>query len=93
MKNKVEDVKDVMIDNIEKILDRGEKLDHLTQTTDDIVDQAQQFSRGTRKLKNNMWARYIILIIILIFVIVAIILVIILIVIFAVCGVNLKCGQ
>lgn len=93
LRNKVDEVKDVMIDNIEKVLDRGEKLDHLTQATEDIEASAQFFQRGTRKLKNNMIMRYVVLVIILIFLVVAVLIVLALIIMFAACGITFeRCG-
>jgi vesicle-associated membrane protein 7 len=75
LQNKLDDVKDVMIDNIEKILERGDKLDNLQQATDDIADSANDFRRGTGKIKRNMCCNYIILIVVLIFIILAIIII------------------
>jgi hypothetical protein len=72
---KFDNIKDVMIDNIDKILERGENLENLQQATDDLQDSAGYFRKGTAKVKRAMCTRWVILTIILIVVILAIILI------------------
>lgn len=71
-------VKDVMIENIEQVLKRGEKIDEVLSKTDQMRDAAQTFRIGSRKVKWAMWSKNVKLIVILIAVIAAIIFVIIL---------------
>ncbi|KAL0484076.1 vesicle-associated membrane protein [Acrasis kona] len=73
LQNKMDDLKGVMVDNFDKILDRGDKLEMLQQSTDDIVDGSIEFRRNTGKVKRNMCCNYIILVLVLIFIILAII--------------------
>lgn len=73
LQTKIDDVKDVMIDNIDKILERGEKLETLVESTDQLADGAKQFRSGTRKVKNRMCFKYIIIVVALILVILAVI--------------------
>jgi vesicle-associated membrane protein 7 len=75
-KGKVAEVKDVMIDNIEKVLDRGEKIDLLVHKTEDLSESAHNFRYKSKKLKNTMWWRNFKLILLLVFIIVAILAVI-----------------
>ncbi|KAL0490066.1 vesicle-associated membrane protein 7 [Acrasis kona] len=69
---KIDDTKDVMIKNMDEILDRGEKLDTLMNTTDDLATGATEFRRGTQQVKTAMIKRYIVLIIVLIVIILAV---------------------
>lgn len=47
----VDDVKEVMLDNLDKILTRGEKLEDIDRKTDDLRDQSNLFNRQAKKLK------------------------------------------
>ncbi|KAG2482833.1 hypothetical protein HYH03_018270 [Edaphochlamys debaryana] len=55
VQKKVNEVKDVMVENIEKVLERGEKIELLVDKTDDLRNQAEQFQRKGRQLRNKMW--------------------------------------
>jgi hypothetical protein len=72
MQNKIEDVKGTMIDNIEKILDRGETLDSLLLRTEELKDSSSDFKKGSAKVKMGMRMRLVIIIIILIVTVVSI---------------------
>lgn len=58
-----------MIDNIDKILDRGEKLDNLVAATEDMSDTANDFRRKAKKVKTAMCLRHCQLIMLLVFII------------------------
>ena len=51
---RVEEVKGVMSDNIEKVLARGERLDALVDKTDGLALEADRFVRGGRALRRRM---------------------------------------
>ena len=51
----VNDVKDVMMENIEKVLERGEKIELLVDKTDALQNQAEQFQRKGKQLRRAMW--------------------------------------
>jgi vesicle-associated membrane protein 72 len=55
VQKKVNEVKDVMIENIEKVRERGEKLDVLNEKADDLNSQADIFKSRGRALRNKMW--------------------------------------
>jgi len=56
--SKLEDVKNIMVENIEKILERGEKLELLVDKTDKLQQQAFKFEKSSKRLKNVMfWNR------------------------------------
>lgn len=82
VKGQINEVKDIMIDNIDKVLARGEKIDILVNRTGDLVESAELYKTKSKKLKNNMLKRNII--------IVSVIAIIILIVIFLI--IWFSCG-
>eukprot|EP00758_Cryptobia_borreli_P010894 Tbor_TRINITY_DN5611_c0_g2::TRINITY_DN5611_c0_g2_i1::g.9078::m.9078/K08515/VAMP7; vesicle-associated membrane protein 7 len=93
IKTDIAQVKEVMIDNIEKILERGEKIDTLVDKTESLHFQAQRFETNARTLKWNMWKKRIIITAVVIIVIFFVLFIIVLVG----CskdGVNFKkCGQ
>ena len=70
--SKIDEVKNVMVQNIEMILERGEKLELLVDKTEDLNQQAFKFQRSAKQLKSAMiWRR--VKLALLIFVVVALI--------------------
>lgn len=55
VKNQIEDVKGVMVENIEKVLERGEKIELLVDKTDRLNQQAFRFESSSRNLRRAMW--------------------------------------
>lgn len=56
--NKLDDVKNVMVQNIEMVLERGEKLELLVDKTDKLQNQAFKFEKSSKRLKEAMfWKR------------------------------------
>mmetsp|Transcript_71926 Transcript_71926/g.192067 ORF Transcript_71926/g.192067 Transcript_71926/m.192067 type:complete len:156 (-) Transcript_71926:160-627(-) len=55
LKGDIEDVKQVMADNIERILERGEKIELLVDKTNDLQEQAVRFKRSGSELRSRMW--------------------------------------
>ncbi|BBN16565.1 vesicle-associated membrane protein 7 [Marchantia polymorpha subsp. ruderalis] len=55
IKAQVSEVKGIMMDNIEKVLDRGEKIEVLVDKTDNLRTQADNFQRQGRQLRRKMW--------------------------------------
>ncbi|KDO19185.1 hypothetical protein SPRG_14796 [Saprolegnia parasitica CBS 223.65] len=53
----LDDVKDTMVENIEKVLGRGEKFELLVDRTDQLSQQSFVFNRKSRKLRKVMWWR------------------------------------
>lgn len=73
LNEKIDEVKGVMIENIDKLIDRGEKLEKLVDDTDKIAEDANTFKNTAKKVKNRMLFRLIFLIVLLIFVVLGII--------------------
>lgn len=55
VKNQIEDVKGVMVENIEKVLERGEKIELLVDKTDRLNQAAFKFESSSRDLRRAMW--------------------------------------
>ena len=55
VKSHIEDVKGVMVQNIEKVLERGEKIELLVDKTDRLNQQAYRFEASSRNLRRSMW--------------------------------------
>ncbi|KAL7409456.1 synaptobrevin-domain-containing protein [Mrakia frigida] len=50
-------VKDIMVNNIDAILSRGERIELLVDKTDTMAGQAWAFRRGARGVRRQMWWR------------------------------------
>ena len=44
-----------MRDNINKVSERGARLDHLQDQTDNLAQSAQSFRRGANQVRKKMW--------------------------------------
>ncbi|KAD5960438.1 hypothetical protein E3N88_11910 [Mikania micrantha] len=55
VKAQVSEVKGVMMENIEKVLDRGEKIELLVDKSDNLRNQAQDFKKQGTKIMRKMW--------------------------------------
>ncbi|KAI4384084.1 hypothetical protein MLD38_009851 [Melastoma candidum] len=55
LKAQITEVKGIMMDNVEKVLDRGERIELLVNKTDDLQFQADFFQRQGRQLRRKMW--------------------------------------
>ncbi|KAJ1449410.1 synaptobrevin-domain-containing protein [Pelagophyceae sp. CCMP2097] len=51
---KIEETKDVMVDNIDRILERGEKIELLVDKAEHMSQQAFRFERSAKSLKRAM---------------------------------------
>ncbi|XP_044460839.1 vesicle-associated membrane protein 727-like [Mangifera indica] len=55
LKAQITEVKGIMMDNIEKVLDRGERIELLVDKTENLQFQADSFQRHGRQLRRKMW--------------------------------------
>ncbi|KAG2439573.1 hypothetical protein HXX76_004925 [Chlamydomonas incerta] len=55
VKGELQEVKHIMIENIEKVLERGERLDLLVDKTEGLQQVSLAFRREARRLKHTMW--------------------------------------
>eukprot|EP00030_Apusomonadida_sp_AF-17_P000774 a176328_409.p1 GENE.a176328_409~~a176328_409.p1 ORF type:complete len:237 (-),score=97.20 a176328_409:78-749(-) len=51
----IADVKGIMVENIEKVLQRGERIELLVEKTDTLNAQAATFKKKSTQLKRAMW--------------------------------------
>eukprot|EP00056_Hartaetosiga_gracilis_P016158 m.4110 g.4110 ORF g.4110 m.4110 type:complete len:232 (+) comp3809_c0_seq1:130-825(+) len=51
----VQEVKNVMIENIDKVLERSEKIDLLVDKAEDLKDGANRFQKKSTHLRKQMW--------------------------------------
>jgi len=65
-------VKDVMVHNIEKVLERGERMELLVDKTDSLNQQAFQFKKKSTQLKRAMWWKNTKLMLLLVFIVLAV---------------------
>ncbi|KAJ8606759.1 hypothetical protein CTAYLR_009571, partial [Chrysophaeum taylorii] len=57
VKTQLDDVKNVMVENIEKVLERGEKIELLVDKTDRLNQQAFKFEKTSRQLRTAIFWR------------------------------------
>ncbi|XP_039046266.1 vesicle-associated membrane protein 722-like [Hibiscus syriacus] len=82
VKAQVSEVKGVMIENIEKVLDRGGKIDILVDKTEDLRSQAQDFRQQGTRMRRKMWWQNMKVKLIVLGILIALILIIVL----SICG-------
>jgi len=73
VQDEINQVKDVMIKNIDKVLERGEKIELLVDKTEVLDQHAFKFKKQSRNLKNKLWWKNIKLWILIIVILAAII--------------------
>jgi len=76
VQEEISQVKDVMIKNIDKVLERGEKIELLVDRTEVLDQHAFKFKKSSTKLKNTMWWKNMKLCILIIVFVIAVIYVI-----------------
>ena len=54
IKNQIQEIQNIMVMNIDKVIQRGERIDILVGKTDDLVVHAAEFKKKTHQLKNAM---------------------------------------
>eukprot|EP01064_Diplonema_japonicum_P004782 TRINITY_DN13133_c2_g1_i1.p1 TRINITY_DN13133_c2_g1~~TRINITY_DN13133_c2_g1_i1.p1 ORF type:complete len:241 (+),score=74.31 TRINITY_DN13133_c2_g1_i1:59-724(+) len=79
IQQQIEEVKDIMVKNIDSVIERGDKIDNLVEKSTELDAEAGQFRKQAKTLKNKMWWRNIRLIIGIVFLVIVIIMVILMI--------------
>lgn len=54
-KHQLEETKQIMVENIEKILNRSEKIDILVRQTESLDQQSVQFHKSSKSLSHRIW--------------------------------------
>ncbi|KAK9989246.1 hypothetical protein SO802_029485 [Lithocarpus litseifolius] len=88
VKAQVSEVKGVMMENIEKVLDRGEKIELLVDKTENLHQQAQDFRTSGTKIRRKMWLQNMKIKLIVLGILIALILIIVL----SICH-GFNCGK
>ncbi|KAE8674203.1 VAMP722 protein [Hibiscus syriacus] len=88
VKAQVSEVKGVMMENIEKVLDRGEKIELLVDKTENLHHQAQDFRSTGTKIRRKMWLQNMKIKLIVLGILIALILIIVL----SICH-GFNCGK
>ncbi|CBZ53308.1 hypothetical protein NCLIV_030950 [Neospora caninum Liverpool] len=57
LRMQIDGIHNVLIDNIDKILQRGERIDILVDQSERLNQESMQFRRQARRLKNALWWR------------------------------------
>ncbi|CAN6545146.1 hypothetical protein ACFX13_036297 [Malus domestica] len=78
VKAQVSEVKGVMMENIEKVLDRGEKIELLVDKTENLRSQAQDFRQQGTQMRRKMWFQNMKIKLIVLGILIALILIIVL---------------
>uniref|UniRef100_F6YR57 Vesicle-associated membrane protein 8 n=1 Tax=Equus caballus TaxID=9796 RepID=F6YR57_HORSE len=76
LRSEVEGVKNIMTQNVERILARGENLDHLRNKTEDLEATSEHFKTTSQKVARKFWwknVKMIVLICVIVFIIVLLI--------------------
>eukprot|EP00478_Filoreta_tenera_P001358 GABV01001379.1.p1 GENE.GABV01001379.1~~GABV01001379.1.p1 ORF type:complete len:239 (+),score=93.91 GABV01001379.1:138-854(+) len=89
VKDEVDAVKGIMINNIESVLERGEKIELLVDKSEKLEGDARRFKKSARRFKNHMWWQNV-KVMLLIFIIVALAIYFILAMF---CGFDVSCGS
>merc|ERR1719389_509110 len=55
VKQQIEDTRQIMSQNIDKVLERGEKLEDVMDKSEKMKDTADQFRKKGRELRRKMW--------------------------------------
>ncbi|KAK5871722.1 hypothetical protein PBY51_004584 [Eleginops maclovinus] len=78
LKDQVDGVKDIMTQNVDRILARGERLDDLMGKSEDLQQGAQHFKQTSVKVARTYWWKNVKLVVVIVVVVLIIVLIIIL---------------
>ncbi|XP_062201723.1 vesicle-associated membrane protein 721-like [Phragmites australis] len=78
VKAQVSEVKGIMMENIDKVIDRGQQIDGLVTRTEQLHDQAADFRQQGTRVRRKMWFQNMKMKLIVLGIVVALILIIIL---------------
>lgn len=70
VQNEIDNVRDIMTENIERVLERGERIDLLVDKTDRLGGSAREFRVRSKGLRRQMWWKNVKLMVLLIVVVI-----------------------
>lgn len=77
LKDQVDGVKNIMTQNVDRILARGERLDDLMGKSEDLQAGAQHFKQTSHKVARSYWWKNVKMVVIIIVVVIIVVLIII----------------
>eukprot|EP00301_Raphidiophrys_heterophryoidea_P000357 c10179_g1_i1.p1 GENE.c10179_g1_i1~~c10179_g1_i1.p1 ORF type:complete len:251 (+),score=71.39 c10179_g1_i1:103-753(+) len=86
VKEEIDEVKGIMVSNIEKVMDRGEKIDLLVGKTENLNQQAFRFKKESKSLHRALWLKNIKMNMLIFLLVIVILMAIVM----GVCGVTFK---
>ncbi|KAK9522289.1 hypothetical protein VZT92_018764 [Zoarces viviparus] len=78
LKDQVDGVKDIMTQNVDRILARGERLDDLMGKSEDLQAGAQHFKQTSQKVARVYWWKNVKLVVVIVVVVLIVVLIIVL---------------
>lgn len=78
LKDQVDGVKNIMTQNVDRILARGERLDDLMGKSEDLQAGAQHFKQTSQKVARSYWWKNVKMVVVIVVVVLIIVLIIIL---------------
>ncbi|XP_019949591.1 vesicle-associated membrane protein 8 [Paralichthys olivaceus] len=78
LKDQVDGVKNIMTQNVDRILARGERLDDLMGKSEDLQAGAQHFKQTSHKVARSYWWKNVKMVVVIVVVVLIIVLIIIL---------------
>ncbi|GAA6073548.1 vesicle-associated membrane protein 8 isoform X1 [Tachysurus ichikawai] len=78
LQSQVDGVKDIMTQNVERILARGERLDDLMDKSEDLQAGAQNFKHTSQKVARAYWWKNVKLIVVMVVLVALVVLIIVL---------------
>ncbi|XP_036954677.1 vesicle-associated membrane protein 8 [Acanthopagrus latus] len=78
LRDQVDGVKNIMTENVDRILARGERLDDLMDKSEDLQAGAQHFKQTSQKVARSYWWKNVKLVVVIVVVVLIIVLIIIL---------------
>jgi vesicle-associated membrane protein 7 len=86
VRGEIDEVKNIMFSNIEKVIDRGEKISLLVDKTETLNKQSHQFKKNSGSLRHAMWVKNMKLNCIIF----SVVMVLLLIILVSICGIDFK---
>eukprot|EP01004_Peranema_trichophorum_P007689 NODE_6463_length_882_cov_51.237154_g5868_i0.p1 GENE.NODE_6463_length_882_cov_51.237154_g5868_i0~~NODE_6463_length_882_cov_51.237154_g5868_i0.p1 ORF type:complete len:261 (+),score=45.19 NODE_6463_length_882_cov_51.237154_g5868_i0:70-783(+) len=76
IQNELSKVRDIMVDNVERLVERGEAIENLVERSGELESQGRGFHRSARELASHMWIERLKPVILIVVVVVALMLLI-----------------
>lgn len=89
IRDEINNTKEEVHRGIEKVIDRGERLDILVDRSNNLLEDAITFKKQSKRLKRKMLCKRIKIALGMIF----ILFIILMVALFMICGIKLQCGK